>query len=242
MAASRDDPDPDDKPRHIGSQGVWYFLLTFGSFGTLAWIPYLHAAAWLRNRTYAILACVYAALTVISFVLIGSAPENANGETVGMGKLDMAIGYFILVGIMGAASTHQSRVRQEVYGSGRRRALRARSYRTDPAVTRALDARIRRAQARTLIEKDPLLAHELRVGRPELTRPYDDGGLVDLNAATAKSIAQACEVPPHVARNIVEARTERGGFLSVDDVLTCVEVPMEVWPIIRDRAVVIVLN
>jgi len=48
----------------------------------------------------------------------------------------------------------------------------------DPALAAAIACRQRRQQARQLLANDPGLARELRIGRPDLPRDYDDGGLV----------------------------------------------------------------
>src|SRR6266700_4115871 len=39
----------------------------------------------------------------------------------------------------------------------------------------------RRSQARQIARANRVLARELRIGRPDLPREYDDGGLVDVN-------------------------------------------------------------
>ncbi|WP_007027685.1 ComEA family DNA-binding protein, partial [Saccharomonospora iraqiensis] len=110
---------------------------------------------------------------------------------------------------------------------------------TDPAVAAVLAARQRRDKAREVVASDPLMARELRIGRPDLRPDYDDGGLVDLNNAPASALAEVCELDPGTAERIVEARSARGGFLTVDDVFTAVDVPLGAWEMIRDRAVVI---
>src|SRR6266545_1972033 len=46
-----------------------------------------------------------------------------------------------------------------------------------------------RAEARRLVAEDPELANDLRIGRPELPRAYDDGGLIDVNHASAEAMA-----------------------------------------------------
>ena len=59
----------------------------------------------------------------------------------------------------------------------------------DPAVAAVLAARARRDEARRIVSRDPAMARELGIGRPDLRRAYDDGGLVDLNNAPAQAIA-----------------------------------------------------
>jgi hypothetical protein len=220
--------------------GVWYFLVTTGSFGLLAWVPFAHAAARLRSRVHAVQASVYAALASLVIVLFAIAPIDADGNTVGIGSAEVGIALVTLVGLMAAGVSQQIPMRRTAYElPGGAQHVRRRRAPVDPAIARVLDARARRAKSREIAAKDPLMAHELRIGRPELTRDYDDGGLVDLNAATAKSVAKLCEVPPDVARAIVEARTTTGGFVSVEDVFGLVDIPLAAWSVVRDRAVVV---
>jgi len=109
----------------------------------------------------------------------------------------------------------------------------------DPAVAAALAARGRRDEARRLAAQDPLLAHELRVGRPDLPRSYDDGGLVDLNAAPARAIARICGIAPEHAERIVACRSAAGRFATVEDVFVWADLPYDIWDHVRDRAVVL---
>lgn len=114
------------------------------------------------------------------------------------------------------------------------------SANTDPAVRAALAARARRDAARKLAADDPLLARELHIGRPDLTRSYDDGGLVDLNGAPAHVIARVCGIPLDVATTIVDVRNGRGQpFSNVDELFVLADLAVTEWDRIRDRAVLI---
>jgi len=85
---------------------------------------------------------------------------------------------------------------------------------------------------------DPAAARELGIGRPDLGRGYDDGGLVDLNTASAGVITSVCGVDALLADAIVAARTRRGGlFYGLGEVLIDVAVPSAVEGELRERAV-----
>lgn len=100
----------------------------------------------------------------------------------------------------------------------------------DPAIKAALAARARRDEARRPVQDDPLLARELYIGRPDMTRTYDDGGLVDLNNAPANVIADVCGVPADVAATIVDARDQRGApFANVDELFVTADLPLSTW-------------
>jgi hypothetical protein len=221
-------------------RGCWYFPVTVLSFGLLAWVPFAHGAVRLRNRTRAIQAGVYAAVSVLAVVMIAIAPVDAADNAVGIGSVEIPIGIFSMLGLVFAGCEQQVRLRREAYDVPTSRHTRRPHTAVDPAIANVLAARARRAAARGIAAKDPLMAHELRIGRPDLPRSYDDGGLVDLNAASAKAIAKACELDAGVAHAIVAAR-RAAGFVAVDDVFVLADIPLPAWPVIRDRAVVITL-
>jgi DNA uptake protein ComE-like DNA-binding protein len=203
--------------------GLWYFALTILSCGLLAWIPFVHAASRLRSRSAVIFAVVYVLADIVISVLLAAE---------GRSEVITTIAGLCMIMVMGAACAQLVGLRRAVYaGSTGQVAL-------DP-VAAVKAARARRAAARELAQQDPLMARELRIGRPDLPHTYDDGGLVDLNSAPATVIAETCQLPASVAGAIVSARTEGGGFLAVDDVFMLAEIPVNSWDVIRDRGVVI---
>jgi helix-hairpin-helix protein len=82
-----------------------------------------------------------------------------------------------------------------------------------------------RAEARRLVADDPELANDLRIGRPELPRAYDDGGLIDVNHASAEALALLPELTPEMIERIVHLRTEQGGFVSVAELALHADLP-----------------
>jgi DNA uptake protein ComE-like DNA-binding protein len=123
-------------------------------------------------------------------------------------------------------------------GTGARPGSAARPE-LDPHVAAALADRAKRAEARELAVRDPLLAREIHIGRPDLTRGYDDGGLVDLNTAPPEVIAQVCAIARTTAESIVAARPGGVGYRAVDDVFTAAEIPVTAQDRIRDRSLVL---
>ncbi len=84
--------------------------------------------------------------------------------------------------------------------------------RMDTPERRALERIGRREHARELLRSDPLISYELRIGRPDLPRDFDDGGLVDINHASAAAIAQLPDLGVELASRIVSARESVDGF------------------------------
>ncbi|MFI0447218.1 BTAD domain-containing putative transcriptional regulator [Actinomadura sp. 6N118] len=91
--------------------------------------------------------------------------------------------------------------------------------RIDPVLIELVERRTRREQARGLIRDHPEIARRLRVGRPDLSRMFDDGGLVDVNDAPREVLADLPGVGPHQAMLIVAVRKGKGPFASTEDLI-----------------------
>jgi hypothetical protein len=249
MTASRPAPgfggQPDsavsNAPRIPFWAGRWYFVITIASVGLLAWVPFVHAAGRLRRRSIAVLAVIYGAATAASVVLLTSTPAATDSQTAtDSAMVTSVIGELLLLSVVIAACIQQVSLRRTVYsGMPSQTGSAATPSGIDPALAAALAARARRDAARQLAASDPLIARDLCIGRPDLPHPYDDGGLVDLNSAPAAIIAKVCELAADTADTIVGTRTACGGFLTVDDVFTMADVPVNTWDMIRDRGIVI---
>jgi hypothetical protein len=239
-AGPQPSPVPPSAPKASLLAGCWYFLITIVSAGLLAWVPFVHAAGRLHRRSLRIWAAVYGAAAVAMGILLAITPTDAQGKTTdSAGQAISVIGGLLALTIIAMGCVQQVSLWREVYGGiAPQPNLPFVPAGTDPAVAVALAARARRADARQLAARDPLLARELRIGRPDLTRTYDDGGLVDLNTAPAAVIAEVCDLTIDTADAVVAART-RGNFLAVDDVFAMADLPIAVWDVIRDRGIVL---
>ena len=80
----------------------------------------------------------------------------------------------------------------------------------------SLTAQRLRAWGRDVAERMPGEARELRIGRPDLPRTINDGGLVDLNSASSQSLAKTPLKDPEV-RILLLARTAEGRFADLAD-------------------------
>ncbi|MFI5063514.1 MAG: helix-hairpin-helix domain-containing protein [Streptosporangiales bacterium] len=85
------------------------------------------------------------------------------------------------------------------------------------AVEDARDRIRRRTSAREIAQADPLLARELRIGRPDLPREYDDGGLVDINHVPGEILTSRLGLTLGETAAIVAAREELGRFVSPEE-------------------------
>ena len=215
-------------PARARLPGRWYLVVTIATAGSFAWVPFLHAARKLDSYRVRRLALIYGCLAVFLFVL----PQNSQGQPDSAGNALSVAGALLAPVVIIAGCLQLS-------------ALRRRLPENEPVdvvedPSTVLAARVRRGAARRLVAEDPLLARELRVGRPDLGRDYDDGGLIDLNSAPARLIAEMCDIPAEAATSIVEARNgDRGPFANVEEVFVQAELPAVTWSPIRERAVLL---
>lgn len=217
------------------TRGGWWFIVHLLGAGILLPVPLAHAAVRTRRPWHVVAAVASLVLVVATFVFVGVADRGPDGSTTGVfGTLSGLSILTLYVGGLAALIV----VRHQVFGPRARPTGWDRPL-PDPAVAAALAARDRRDEARRLAAQDPMLAHELRIGRPDLPRSYDDGGLVDLNAAPAQAIARTCGIAPEHAERIVACRSAAGRFATVEDVFAWADLPYEIWDYVRDRAVVL---
>jgi DNA uptake protein ComE-like DNA-binding protein len=215
--------------------GNWYFIVTLASCGFLASLPFFHAASRLERPRLRVIGAGFAAATILTFALVGSAPEDETGSVSGW---QSGLATVVMLAVMLTASLLLIGIRRDVYQSGH--VVRS-SDRNESARAKVEQARRKRHEARELAGKDPMMARELRIGRPILgtTDNYDDGGLIELNFATAEQLTTVCGLPPAMAAGVVEARTRLGRFQLVEDAITFGQVSEEHAPMVRDRGIVI---
>jgi hypothetical protein len=209
------------------ARGGWYVFVVVLSLGMLSFVPFLHAATRTRKPLMWLWVALYTAAVVTLFLITGTA--NVGG---------------IAAGLMIIASVHSVVLRQQVWPPTTApqpapTALPPADRWTDPAIAAILAARARREDARRLATSDPQMARELRIGRPDLPRTYDDGGLVDLNSAPPQVIAHTCGIELAMAARIADARVAGLTFSTVEDVFSFTDIPYPLWDRIRDRALVI---
>lgn len=175
------------------------------SFGSLTWLVMLGYAVWRRSWRLAAASAGYLAfVAVVVYVLGNSDPEAAEATDL---ELLLVIGlFFAWLGGTAHVILLSHGVWAAVTGGQGSRDARATEER-----------RIRREQARYLLHHYPVARHELRIGRPDLPRDYDDGGLVDVNAVPDHVIAGLPGLTSEQCWQIVTDRWLRGPFASMEE-------------------------
>jgi DNA uptake protein ComE-like DNA-binding protein len=203
---------------------VWALLPAL-SFGLLAPVPFAHAAVKLRDRRLWVATAAYAIAGVAIFVPLGS--SGSAEPTGGLGESLLVVSLFAL---MIAATVHAFLLRGRVFAVSPTQAVAAQ-----PAVATALAARQRREQAKAIAARDPALARELRIGRPDLPRQFDDGGLVDVNNVPVQVLVDQLGLSQAQAERVVETRDRVGGFGGPEELAAFAELPEATVRILGDR-------
>jgi hypothetical protein len=196
-------------------------------------VPFWHAASRLGRPAVRRLAIVYTAADIyLVTLMILTPPQNPDGSS-GNDTISTLGGLSVLAIVIVACIQLKS-LRRKVYSQA---IPVVGPPSQDPAISRALEARARREEARRLMTQDPGLARELGIGRPDLGRGYNDGGLVDINTAPADVIAGVCGIDRSFADSIVAGRASRsGGYYNIGELLIDVSLPPDVQDQVRERA------
>jgi DNA uptake protein ComE-like DNA-binding protein len=129
-------------------------------------------------------------------------------------------------------SVHALAVRTTVYP---RRPPRDRA--NEHAVHVAKHRRTLREEARALAAEDPALAHEVGIGRPDVPRAYDDGGLIDINHAPPFVLALLPGMTSELVERIDRIRREQGPFVSVEELAVNADLPPDLVPRLGEYAI-----
>jgi hypothetical protein len=95
----------------------------------------------------------------------------------------------------------------------------------------------RRKKARQILASEPDLALELRIGRPDLLRNYDDGGLIDVNHVPAEVLVRELEIPAEDAHRLIAQREMHGGFSHPEELVFYCDLTPERLNVISGRLV-----
>jgi hypothetical protein len=174
------------------------------SFGLATWMVVAFYAARRRSRRLALAAVGYFGLNVLFCIgLVKDDTSGPGGSDLWTAVLIGSVWFGLLAGVLHG-------VLLAIDTPGRQR---------DPEELALLARSVRREQARQLVQLEPAIARELHIGRPDLPRTFDDGGLVDINTAPEPVLASLPGLAPEQARRIVADRHLNGALTSLDDLV-----------------------
>ena len=120
------------------------------------------------------------------------------------------------------------------HGSSAASKSSTRDPRGTGARQRAVERLRLRQEAREIIGRDPVLADELRIGRPDLPREFDDGGLIDVNHVPAEVLAGVPDMSEDIAHRIISTRKAITRFESIDDLSVMTGLPPQTFDHLAD--------
>jgi hypothetical protein len=192
------------------------------SIGFLSFAPFLGFAVINRRRRDWVVFGVYLAATIAMIVSLGAVNSSSGAGA--------AVGGFI-VALAGCAAVHTAVLfrpgrEQAVPAGAPTGAIGAAGALAGPAsleqanreaVARAKSRLERRKEARRMVAAQPDLARDLKIGRPDLPRDYDDGGLVDVNHVPSAVLSAQLGLTPAEVTDVLTARERLGRFTSADE-------------------------
>jgi len=202
-------------------RGKAWLLLTVVPFGLTTWAAFAYIGIRARRPRWLAWAAVYAALLAAYLVL-----DTTAGQSNAASAVAAVLALLAWIG----GGIHAFAVSDD--------AARRIQGRTDPALDAARTRIERRAEGRRLLARQPALAKEIGLGRPDVSGA-DDYGLVDVNHASAAALAKLPGITDEVVRQIADRRTQAGGFSSVEDLGLVLDLPPGMVEQIRDTAIFI---
>lgn len=220
-----------------GAHGVRALMiaLPFLSMGLAAWVPAFWAARKKdhdpRARKRLRLTAVGLGLVgVLGIILLGATPTDAEGNFTGAAG---DIGMVLVLAAIGIGTTVACMERNAGIEAERRQAQVMQT----PWMQQAVTSREAREHHRRLAAQDPRLAQANHVGRPDLQRSFDDGGLLDLNSLPLDALVKHAGLSRQEAQSVVEARERFGRLSSVDELVVHAGVDAPSAERLRDYAV-----
>ncbi|MFC0007207.1 BTAD domain-containing putative transcriptional regulator [Micromonospora siamensis] len=194
------------------------------SVGFLTWAVVLAYALWRRSWRLALAGSGYLLLIVGLIVVALTSPATPESDPP-----DREVLFFVVViGICWVVGTTHvvllnptlTAMVGKLFGADQRRA--------------ADERRARREHARYLLHRYPTARTDLRIGRPDLPRTFDDGGLVDVNAVPDHVLAGLPGLTDGQRRLIVADRRQHGPYGSVEELGARCGLPANVTGRLRD--------
>ncbi|MBM7491049.1 DNA-binding SARP family transcriptional activator [Micromonospora luteifusca] len=188
-------------------------LLPLLSFGTLTWLVMLAYAVRRRSGRLGLAALGYlVTATVLVFMMATDDLETEDSAA----EAFFWLGVLSLCWLVGAA--HVVLLNRWVWGrfTGRRLVAQAREE----------ELRVRRQQARNLLHRYPSARYEFAIGRPDLARAFDDGGLIDVNAVPDQVLATLPGLTEAQRRQVAMDRWVRGPYASMEELAARCPLPL----------------
>jgi DNA polymerase-3 subunit epsilon len=220
-------PPPSATQARPSAWSIAWALVPLLTLGLLTSVIVGHASIRLRSRTIAVTGALYAIATVCFMTLATIYPDGSPPVAANAVMLVCFLGPW-LGGTVQAFTLRRRMFTPNTAAANNQTAEDYVRYR----------ARLR-AQARQIAAMNPVYARELRIGRPDLPRTYDDGGLIDINHAPTQLLVGLPGITAPIAQQITELRQQRGPFVSAEDVAASILLDPHLVPQLAEYTVYI---
>ncbi|MFI0444873.1 ComEA family DNA-binding protein [Actinomadura sp. 6N118] len=214
----------DSMPPGRAALSVTWAALPFLTLGYATPFTFAAAALWRRSAHLLVASAAYISVFGLLLVLLPDIEQDGTRRIIGI--------LTFLLAVVGCG--HAFLIRRRVFDPDGLSGVD-----NEAVIERVRRQRLLRDKARKLAADDPGLARELRIGRPDLPREYNDGGLVDVNHAPAEALTLLPGVTPELAVRIERVRAETGGFLSAEELSAVAGLPPALTAGVADYAVFI---
>lgn len=194
--------------------------------GFFTWAVFLNLGRNAQRRAWFVWSAVYAALMVAFCVLEAVSGSSLTDLAADLAPIPFAIAWFGGIVHLSVVSKDATRRIQQV----------RRVPDGTPVLVAARERIKKRKKGRRLAAKDPVLAREVGVGRPDLPGTQDFG-LVDVNHASPEALCTLPGITPQIAERIEEARQSIGLFTSAEDLCATLDLPPNLTDDLREHAV-----
>ncbi|WP_165963972.1 BTAD domain-containing putative transcriptional regulator [Actinomadura sp. KC216] len=224
-------PAPVEKKRPAWPLRAVLASIPLLSLGLATWAVLAYFAARRRSWWLALASAVQLGLTVLGF---GSALASDVDQTTWW---DVPMMFSLLATMLGGA-VHLVVLTAEPWSPPPPDDERAAAAMAVPMI----EQRVRREQARSLVAHHPEVARHLGIGRPDVARAFDDGGLIDVNTAPEHVLAALPGLEPSHAKLIVLSRTAQGPLATVDDLVHRQIMPFQTVHALRETLIAVPPN
>jgi DNA uptake protein ComE-like DNA-binding protein len=184
--------------RHPVARSRWPYI-SLVPIGLGAWAP-IYAGVRARRPVWVALGALWSAIVVVAF-LVNSVTKSGNSGN------NTFAGFLFIVGWVGAIATSFA-----IRGAYERQMNSQLETATEAAEQRLADRR----RALEIAQRNPQLANEIGIGRPD-RQGAAAAGLVDVNNASVTALLRLPGVTGDLATQIIETREKVSGFSSLED-------------------------
>jgi DNA uptake protein ComE-like DNA-binding protein len=221
----------DGAAKPAGTHRLWVWMPVW-SMGLLACAPFFRRALVTRQRNDWLVTAGYLTASIVEtlFIALGGDSSKPDASPNALGD----VGGTLALLLMGIGAVHTSVLYRQPVSASAPMYLDGNAA----AMREAAQAARRRTEARRIVENDPIMARDLKIGRPDLPRTYDDGGLIDINHASAELLVRMLSWTRAEAETVIAARDRTGGFTSLAELTAYAEIDPQRLDAIADLLVV----